>query len=149
MANNMNEIWSRKYDLPLVLIIIALGLPCVMLGFMPHIDFFGIDWHLWLISGIYLGGTLTAIRFISSVLVKANSDISSDKQKPQVRDQAYAVSSELLIMGMSLLSIPWEKMVVTLDEGLFFISLRWGITLIIIGGVVLAFVQVKMGQPRK
>lgn len=141
----MKAVWSREFDLPLVLIIITLGLPCVALGFMPDVDFFGIDWNLWLASGIYLGGAVAVIRFTSGKLVKVDGDISTDKGR-HILVQASVNAGEQLIMGIGLLGIPWGAGPQTFDEGLLFVSIRWGLTLVLLGGFVLVFANQKMSN---
>jgi hypothetical protein len=58
--------------------------------------------------------------------------------------QAHTRTAELLIMGTALLSLSWGSGPEYIEEAMLFVSMRLGITLLLLGGMVLVFTHIKM-----
>lgn len=139
----MNIITSRHLHLPLGLLLLGLLIPAALIALVPDAELRVMGLPQWLSSWIYLALSLLAIRLtcqrlIESALPAGNCDDETSGL------QAHSRTAELMIMGIALLTLSWGKAPDYIEDALLFISMRLGITLLLLGGVVLMFTHIKM-----
>lgn len=139
----MNLITSRHLHLPLSLLLLGLLIPTALIALVPDAELFLMGLPQWVSSWIYLALSLLAIRLtcqrlIESALPEGNCDAETSSL------QAHSRTAELMIMGIALLTLSWGKAPDYIEDAMLFISMRLGITLLLLGGVVLMFTHIKM-----
>lgn len=139
----MNLMTSRHLHLPLSLLTLGLLIPAALIVLVPEAELFLLGLPHWISSWVYLALSLLAIRLTLQSLVE--SSLPTGNCSDEVNGlQAHSRTAELLIMGIALLSLSWGKAPDYIEDAMLFISMRLGITLLLLGGVVLTFTHIKM-----
>lgn len=139
----MNLITSRHLHLPLSLLLVGLLIPAVLIVLAPDAELFLMGLPQWMSSWIYLALSLLAIRLTCQRLIESSLPAGNCENEANEL-QAHSLTAELLIMAVALLSLSWGKSPQYIEEAMLFISMRLGITLLLLGGVVLMFTHIKM-----
>lgn len=144
----MKILTHRALHLPLTILSAGLVIPLgvTVLGIItlsPGIEGWIGSLPLWFSTWIYLGLALLALRM---TWLKLGESVSAGPtcNHGQHAIHAYMRTIELLIMGIAMHSLSWGTAPAYFDEVVFFVSLRLGITLLILGGAVLMFTHIKM-----
>lgn len=134
---------SAYLRFPIGLLLVGLLIPTVLALAAPHIivTFEGLP-H-WLSSWIYLALSWLAVRLTCNQLLESCLP-ASDCPNGTMDLEAHTRTAELLIMGIALLSLSWGPGPEYIEEAMLFVSMRLGITLLLLGGVVLVFTHIKM-----
>lgn len=139
----MNLITSRHLHLPLSLLLLGLLIPAALIALVPDAELFLMGLPQWVSSWVYLALSLLAIRFTCQRLIESSLPGGNCGDETS-RLQAHSRTAELLIMGVALFSLSWGKGPEYIEEAMLFVSMRLGITLLLLGGVVLMFTHIKM-----
>lgn len=134
---------SACLRLPIGLFLVGLLVPAVLALAAPHaiVAFEGLP-H-WLSSWIYLALSWLAVRLTCKQLLESSLP-AGDCPNGTMGLQAHIRTAELIIMGIALLSLSWGPGPEYIEEAMLFVSMRLGITLLLLGGVVLVFTHIKM-----
>ncbi len=139
----MNLITSRHLHLPLSLLLLGLLIPAALIALVPNAELFLTGLPQWVSSWIYLALSLLAVRLTCQRLIE--SALPAGNCDDETRGlQAHSRTAELMIMGIALLTLSWGKAPDYIEDAMLFISMRLGITLLLLGGVVLMFTHIKM-----
>ena len=139
----MNLITSRHLHLPLSLLLLGLLIPAALIALVPDAELFLMGLPQWVSSWVYLALSLLAIRLTCQRLIESSLPTGSCADETSGL-QAHSRTAELLIMGVALFSLSWGKGPEYIEEAMLFVSMRLGITLLLLGGVVLMFTHIKM-----
>lgn len=133
---------SAYLRLPIGLLLVGLLIPVVLTLAVPHT--IGVIEGLphWLSSWIYLALSWLAVRLTCKQLLE--SSVPDNCPNEVVGLPAHIRTAELLIMGVALLSLSWGSGPEYIEDAMLFVSMRLGITLLLLGGVVLVFTHLKM-----
>lgn len=135
-----NSIYLR---LPLSLLLLGLLVPAILVLTVPDSMIFFDGFAHWLSSWIYLTLSWFAVRMTCKQLLESSLP-AGDCPNGITGLQAHSRTAELLIMGVALLSLSWGPGPDYIEDAMFFVSMRLGITLLLLGGVVLVFTHIKM-----
>ncbi|MDR7089173.1 MULTISPECIES: hypothetical protein [Cellvibrio] len=134
---------SACLRLPIGLLLVGLLVPAILALAAPQfIDVFEGLPH-WLSSWIYLALSWLAVRLTCKQLLESSLPADECPNGPAGL-QAHTRTAELLIMGTALLSLSWGSGPEYIEEAMLFVSMRLGITLLLLGGMVLVFTHIKM-----
>jgi len=140
----MKLLTSRLLHLPISLLLMGLLIPTALVALIPDGELFLMALPQWLSSCVYLSLSLLATRLTYQKLIESSLPEEGDSGGDMGRLQANSRTAELLIMGISLLSLSWGTVPHHMEDVLPFISMRLGFTLFLLGGMVLLFAHVKM-----
>jgi len=135
-----NSVYLR---LPICLLLLGVLIPAVLTLAAPNSMVFFEGFAHWLSSWIYLTLSWLAVRLTCKQLLESSLP-AGDCANEATGLQAHSRTAELLIMGIALLSLSWGPGPEYIEDAMLFVSMRLGITLLLLGGVVLAFTHIKM-----
>lgn len=139
----MKLLTSHLSHLPISLLLMGLLIPAALVALIPDGELFLMALPQWLSSCVYLSMSLLATRLTYQKLIES-SVAEGDSGGDMGRLKANSRTAELLIMGISLLSLSWGTVPNHMEDVLPFITMRLGFTLFFLGGMVLLFAHVKM-----
>ncbi len=139
----MKLLTARFLHLPLGILSLGLITPLAVIVIVPEAELLMASLPYWMSCWIYLGLSLMAIRLTCLRLMESSVPPRNCPQE-QTGIQAHVRTAELLIMGVALHSLNWGIAPTVIEEAVLFISMRLGITLLLLGGVVMMFTHIKM-----
>lgn len=134
---------SAYLRLPIGMLLLGLLTPAVLALAAPHVIVVFEGLPHWLSSWIYLALSWFAVRLTCKQL-RESSLPAGDCTNGNMGLDAHIRTAELLIMGIALLSLSWGPGPEYIEEAMLFVSMRLGITLLLLGGMVLVFTHIKM-----
>ncbi|WP_039914087.1 hypothetical protein [Cellvibrio mixtus] len=139
----MKLLTTRFLHLPLGMLVVGLVTPPAVTLLATEAEPFMVSLPYWMSCWIYLGLSLMAIRLTCLRLIESSVPTRNCTAE-QTGVQAHVRTAELLIMGVALYSLNWGVAPTVIEEAVLFISMRLGITLLLLGGVVMMFTHIKM-----
>ena len=143
----MNISQNRFWLLPFALLVFGCAMPLLISYGVPQVDWVQESVVYWLACWVYLAAALLATRLTGLHL--RGSGLMHDQSAGQLEAvtwQAHLRSAELLVLGGGLLSLTLGEIPERPEDAVLFVSLRLGMTLLLLGGVVLLLTHTKMAQ---
>lgn len=134
---------STYLRLPIGLLLLSLLIPAILTLAAPHSSVFFEGFSHWLSSWIYLALSWLAVRLTCNQLLESSLP-AGDCTDETMGVESHIRTAELLIIGIALLSLSWGQGPEHIEEAMLFVSMRLGITLLLLGGMVLVFTHLKM-----
>lgn len=134
---------STYLRLPIGLLLLSLLIPAVLALAAPHSIVFFEGFPHWLSSWVYLALSWLAVRLTCKQLLESSLP-AGECSNGTMGLEAHIRTAELFIMGIALLSLSWGPGPEYIEDAMLFVSMRLGITLLLLGGVVLVFTHLKM-----
>jgi hypothetical protein len=139
----MNKLPVKELHRPVMIFFLGWLAPLVIITYVPGGEFFYSSLVYWLASVTFLALALGAIQLTLSTL--RNSGLNTEGKRSQAARltmEEYCRSLTLLLMGIAILSLLPGEQPTYMTDLLLYVSLRLGVCLLFLGGLVFAVTHV-------
>lgn len=142
----MNISRNRIWLLPFAMVVFSIAVPAAISFWLPQVDWLQHSLVYWLACWIYLAAAVLATRVTGWSLRDSGLLHGQEGPVTKVAWRAHLRTAEVLVLGSGLLSLTLGRMPDGPDDAVLFVSMRLGMTLLFLGGVVLLLTHTKMAQ---